>query len=125
MAAILSGIKQVSIQGQSYDIKPDVKFELSTVKREEVISQNGRVMYNENPSAGSVEFDVYITSDVNPQIFQSLTNAIVTVSLGNKMSLVVVNGFNTAPVDFDAKEGTCKVKFVSNIVIITTAPSAS
>ena len=121
MAKLLSGVTSIAIDGTIYDVSGNVKFELSAVEREAKMSMSGNLNYSEKPVEGSISFDGYITSDIDPTIFAGMTDVNVVVGNANGMQLVGNDMFQTEKLEYDMMEGTMSLKFSGPQVTVITA----
>ena len=111
-----AGVLTASINGAIYDIV-DLKYSLSTVKRETLIGQSGVQGYKETPMQGSVEMTIRDANAISAKTFELFTTATVVVNLANGKTVTAVNCWLTDAVTIDTAEGSFSVKFEGSNVI--------
>ena len=109
---ILTGIRQISVNGTNIDTKPTCAVEGFTVVTEPELSQNGTLFDKESAAFCTLKLAVYVPGEVDPTGWQNSWRAVpVVVDLGNGAQLVSPSAKINGKPSVNHEDGTVDIEF--------------
>ena len=114
----LAGIVSLTIDGTSYMVAGDAKWQPSGVKRETLESQNAVVQgYSEKARAGSISLSLRDSADLSVASVQAIVDSTIVLELANGKTVVGRGMWNVEDQEVDTAEGKLDVKFEGPSVV--------
>lgn len=111
MANRIAGIAYLKVDGTQFDIRGKFKYQIATVKRDEIVGQDGVHGYKEMPVAPYIEGDIDDMPGTRVRRLEDITNATITLELANGKTVVLHNAWWAGDSVVDTEEGSYPVKF--------------
>src|SRR5580658_6240556 len=108
----VSGISSLQIDGVQYPVAEDlVKFSMSSINREPVVSRNGSIFLKEVPEAAKMSFSILVPGNVDVSTFNGLTASSIVVQLANGSTLNAASFATSGSCEYDSAEGKMALEF--------------
>lgn len=112
----LAGIAYVTVDGKNYMLTGDLKYSVSTVKRETLTGQDAVHGYSEMPVAGFISGSFRDAGGLKLADFNAMTNVTVVAELANGKTIVARNAWATDAQEVDTTEAKFEVRWDSRSV---------
>jgi hypothetical protein len=112
----LAGIASISVDGRQYMLAGDLAYQVSSVKRETLVGQDGVQGYSEMPVAGFISGTFRDAGDLTVADFNAMTNVSVVAQLANGKIVTGGGMWTVEAQEVKTMEGTFDVKWESDQV---------
>lgn len=119
----LAGTANYSVDGATYPVVGEAKWQVSTVKRETVTGMDGVHGFKETPVAGYIEVTIRDAGGMTVANFNAMRNNTHTLQLANGKTVVARNAWVVDTQEVDAVEGSFKLRAEGPNVIEIPATS--
>lgn len=113
----LAGIVNLSIDGQTYLVAGDAKYQVSSRKRETLTGQDSVHGFSEAPRAGKISMSLRDTGSLSIATLAAIRNSTVVLGLSNGKTITGRNMWTVGDQEVDTKEGTLDVEFEGKSVV--------
>lgn len=110
----LAGIASIAIDGVSYDVKGELNWSPSSIKRETLIGQSGIPGYSEMPIAGFVSATLFDNGGITVADFNQMVSVTIQIIQANGKQIVGTGMWSTEANEVQSEPGTFAVKFESD-----------
>jgi len=107
----LAGIVSLTIDGVTYLVAGDAKYQVSSRKRETLIGQDRVHGYSEMPRAGVISMTLRDRGDLSVTAVAAITNSTIVLGLSNGKTIVGRGMWCVGDQLVDTKEGTLDAEF--------------
>ncbi|CAB3779401.1 hypothetical protein LMG28688_00830 [Paraburkholderia caffeinitolerans] len=120
--SLLAGTGSVTVDGTTYMVEGDVKYKVSTKKRESLTGYDGVHGYKESYITGSIALRFRDSGGLVVANFNNMTDVTVVLTLANQKVVTGKGMWSVDDQEVDAMEATFDVRFEGPSV--TEAPSS-
>lgn len=114
----LAGIVDLTIDGVTYLVAGDAKYQVSGVKRETKTGQNRTVHgFTEEARQGKISMSLRDRAGLSWAKIAAMTNSTVVLVLSNGKTVVGHNMWVVGDQEVDTKEGTADIEFEGKSVV--------
>ncbi len=107
----LAGIVSLSIDGETFLVAGDAKYQPSGFKRETLTGQDRVHGFSEMPRAGKISMTLRDRGTLSVTKVASMRDSTVVLGLANGKTIVGRNMWNVGDQEVDTKEGTVDIEF--------------
>lgn len=107
----VGGIIFVKVDGQQFRAKGEFEYNLGIGKKEAVVGSDGVHGYKEDPQVGFIQGAITDESTLDVKALQSISDATVTLELGNGKVIVLKNAWYAEEGTIKTGEGEIPVRF--------------
>jgi hypothetical protein len=112
----LAGIAFITIDGVSFDVKGELNWSPSSIKRETLIGQSGIAGYSEMPIAGYISATLFDNSGLSVADFNDMTDTTVQILQANGKQIIGTGMWSVEANEVKSEPGEFNVKFESDDV---------
>lgn len=114
----LAGVAYLSVDGRSFMLAGDLKYQVSGVKRESLVGLDRVHGYSEMPVPGYIECAVRDAGTLKMADINAMTNVTVVAELANGKTIVLRGGWTVeSPPDVETAEAKATIRWESNSVV--------
>ena len=107
----IGGVASLTIDGQQYTLRGNMKVKPSTVKREGVAGQDAVHGYTEMPIVPGADCDLTTTNGLSLIDLENIVDSTVTIQLANGRTYVLTDAWTESAFEIDTAEGKFGVNF--------------
>ena len=107
----IGGVATVTIDGQQYALRGNMKVVPSTVKREGIAGQDAVHGYTEMPIVPSIEGDFSTLPGLSLQTLENVVDSTVIAQLANGKTYVLTDAWTESAFEIETAEGKFSAKF--------------
>ncbi len=111
MPKAIAGTAYIKVDGQQFDLRGNLKVNISPVEREGKAGLDKVHGFTEKPVVPYIEGDFGDRGDLSITDLQSITDATVTAELVNGKNYLLRNAWVATAIELDGGEGQFTVKF--------------
>ena len=113
----LAGIVSLTIDGITYLVAGDAKYQVSGRKRETATGQDSVHGFTEQPRPGKISMTLRDRAGLSIAAVAAITNSTIVLGLANGKTAVGRNMWNVGDQEVDTKEGTVEIEFEGKSVV--------
>ena len=107
----IGGVATLTIDGQQYALRGNMKVVPSTVKREGIAGQDAVHGYTEMPIVPSIEGDFSTLPGLSLQTLENVVDSTVIAALANGKTYVLTDAWTESAFEIETAEGKFSAKF--------------
>jgi hypothetical protein len=107
----VAGLIELKVDGNIYLAKGNFTYNIGKPRREAVVGADTTHGFKETPQVAFIEGEITDRSDISIEELVSITDATVTLRLGNGKTIVLRNAWYAAEGTFNTEEGNGQVRF--------------
>jgi hypothetical protein len=112
----LAGTAYLSVDGKTYRLAGDLKYQVSGFKRETLSGQDGPHGYSELPIPGYISASVRDSSDLKLSDINAMTNVTVVAELANGKTVIARNAWTVEQQEVNTTDAVFEVRWESTAV---------